>query len=419
MAIKRFIFNIPFCLPMKPRFFFLFLLTTACWLSVTTLPARPHRQPVPDARLRRLDSVLAYLNQRGLFNGVVLLSSNGKVRYQKALGIASLVSRSPLTIHSPFNLASLSTQFMAVLIMQLKEQRKLRYDQPVQDLLPAFPYPRITIRHLLTHTSGLPDYTDLAEKVNGPLDTLTNESLLSLLHMHSPALQFSPGAKWQYCTTGYVILGSVITALTGQPVEAVFRQQIAVPLGLTNSFVFHYQSLYPDNRFERVTGFRRNNGVLTANDLTRRDGVYGDGNVYASAADLLLWTQAVTAGKLVSAATMQEVFPPARLANGSAYPYGFGREPGNGETGMSQTGTKEGFYSEITRFFNEKQTLIVLTNGTNDLAGQIIRETIAGKPVRLPQTQLLTNLRLIDGTGTPAAQPRSGYSMSRCGRSVH
>ena len=405
MAIKRFIFNIPFCLPMKPRFFFLFLLSVTCSLSVPAAPARPRTQPagqpVPDARLRRLDSVLAYLHQRGLFSGVVLLGNNGNVRYHKALGTANLTSHSPLTIHSPFNLASVSTQFMAVLTIRLQEQGKLRYDQPVHELLPAFPYPDITIRHLLTHTSGLPDYLDLAEKVNGPLDTLTNESLLTLLHTHKPALQFSPGAKFQYCNTGYAILGSVITAVTGQPIDAVFRQQIAVPLRLTDSFVFQYQA-QSGKRPERVTGFRRDNGQLTANDLSRFDGIYGSGNVYASAADLLIWTQALVTNKLVSSVAMQEAFRPIRLTDGTTYPYGVGWKSGNGGLTLSCTGTWAGFYNEINHSFNDRQTLIILTNGTNDLAAQLVRETIEGRPVRLPQTQLLTNLRLIDGTGTPA-----------------
>ncbi|WP_083421783.1 serine hydrolase [Arsenicibacter rosenii] len=395
---------------MKPRFFLLLSLVFYGWPAFSQQTqqsrhtvTRQTRTPLPDDRIRRLDSSLRYLHSRGLFNGVVLLARQGRIRYQQALGQTGMADQKPLTIHSSFNLAAVSRQFMAMLVMQLNEQGHIRYDQPVNDILPDFPYTGITIRHLLTHTSGLPEYAELAGRYSGPLDTLTNQSLLELLSVHKPALQFTPGQQWRDSNTGYVLLGSVISAVTGKPVEDVFEHQIVRPLRLNDTYIVHYQPQQINRRTDRVMGFTRYNGVLQPNDLTRFDGAVGDGNVYSSAADLFLWEQALTANTLVSAATMQEALTPVRLTDGTTYPYGFGWELENGQQSVfSHTGTRGGFYNEIVRYVNDKQTLIVLSNGTNQVARPLIRQLVEGKSVRLPKTQLITNVRLIDGTGIPA-----------------
>ncbi|WP_332367720.1 serine hydrolase domain-containing protein [Spirosoma telluris] len=115
-------------------------------------------------RLKTLDSTLTVLHNRGMYNGVVLVAEQGKVLYKKALGIANIATNEPLTASSAFNLASVSKQFIAMMVMQLQERGKLSYDEPVQTYLPDFPYTTITVRDLLNHTSGLPEYFDLAQK---------------------------------------------------------------------------------------------------------------------------------------------------------------------------------------------------------------------------------------------------------------
>ena len=363
---------------------------TAQAQSVTSLLA---------TRLKTLDSTLTVLHDRAMFNGVVLVAEQGNVTYAKALGTANIATNEPLAINSAFNLASVSKQFMSMMIMQLQERGKLRYDEPVQTYLSDFPYEKITVRHLLNHTSGLPEYFDLAQKYLGPLDTLTNDGMLQLLHQYKPALQFQPGEKWEYSNTGYVLLGSIITKVGGMPIETFFDQNIARPLKLKNTYIYYHKSrTTPRNR---VYGFQRQNGKNVPNDLIRVDGVIGDGNVYASAEDLLVWDQALYTEKLIKASTLREAFTPVKLNSGAMYPYGFGwmiEEDGNV---IKHTGGWVGFRTLITRYIGKKQTLIVLTSGTN-AAGRVTEEILAGKAPVLAQTKLITNIRLIDGTGLAA-----------------
>ncbi|GAB3699566.1 hypothetical protein GCM10027592_25750 [Spirosoma flavus] len=377
-----------------PRLYVLLIFLIFIWFQGHSQSATSSLAP----RLKTLDSTLTVLHNRGMFNGVVLVAEQGKVRFQKALGTANIDTKEPLTTQSAFNLASVSKQFIAMMIMQLQEQGKLKYDEPVQTYLPDFPYTAISVRDLLNHTSGLPEYFDLAQKYLGPLDTLSNDGLVQLLHQHKPAPVFQPGDKWEYSNTGYVVLGAIIAKVSGTPVETFFDQHIVRPLKLKNTYIYYHKSkTIPHNR---VYGFRRENGRNVADDLIRLDGVVGDGNVYSSAEDLLIWEQALSNGKLVKEFTLREAFMPAKLNDGTTYPYGFGwmiEENGNV---LMHTGGWVGFRTVIIRYVDKKQTLIVLANGGN-AAGRIIRDILDGKSVQLPQTQLISNIRLIDGTGTP------------------
>lgn len=347
-----------------------------------------------------LDSALTLLHQRGMFNGVALVAQNGKPLYQKAFGIADLQENTPLTTHSAFNLASISKQFMTMMVMQLKEKGKLRFDDRVQQYLPTFPYPAITIRHLMTHTSGLPEYFDLAIRYNNTLDTLTNDKLISLLKERQPALEFQPGEKWAYCNTNYVLLASIIERTAGMPVEDFFKQQITLPLGLNDTYIYCLRM--KQSPANRVYGIQRIHGKYELNDLVRLDGVIGDGNVYASAEDLLKWDQALYTRKLVSADTWNEATTPVRLNDGSTHPYGFGWFIGENGNLLSHTGGWVGFLNVIERNIDKKTTLIVLSSSTDGTYRKVIQDIKAGKTPRLPATELIQYVQLIDGTGLPA-----------------
>ncbi len=370
-------------------------------LSAIIRPFLISAQPnFPETTAPQLDSTLTWLHQRGLFNGVVLIVENGKTIYSKALSSTNLNAQEPLKTTSSFNLASVSKQFVAMQVMQLHDQGKLEFDDKVQKHLPDFPYPDITIRQLLTHTSGLPEYFDLVQKYTTTLDTLTNDGILELLSIHRPTLEFAPGARWEYCNTGYLMLALVIEKVAGMPIEVFFKQQIIEPLGLRDTYM--YSLKMKQSPRNRVYGFARENGRKVLNDLIRVDGVIGDGNVYASAADLLVWDQALLSQKLAKAATWQEATTPVRLNDGSTYNYGFGLSIGDGGKILSHTGSWVGFYTLIVRYLNQKKTLIVLTNGTNPEAPGIVRNILEGKPITLPSFQIITNASLLDGTGTPA-----------------
>jgi N-acyl-D-aspartate/D-glutamate deacylase/CubicO group peptidase (beta-lactamase class C family) len=352
------------------------------------------------AKITRIDSVLTYLHQRQLFNGTVLIGEKGKVLYKKAFGIANPQTLTPLTTASSFNLASVSKQFYTMMTMMLKEQGKLAYDDAVQKYLPLFPYPNITIRHLMNQTSGLPEYFDIAQGDMTLLDTLTNQSMLELLAAKKPALIFQPGERWEYCNTNYTTLASVIEKIAGTTADQFFHQKIAGPLKLTNSYVYHLKmKSYPSSR---VFGFYYSGGKPVLNDLVRLDGIVGDGNVYSSVEDLYKWDQALYTEKLVKKATFAEAITPGKLNNGKETDYGFGWLIHEQNKIVSHNGGWMGFGTEITRYLDQNQTIIVLDNSSNFRAHSLVKDIWADKPVTLPQTHLITHVNVIDGTGLAA-----------------
>jgi len=351
-------------------------------------------------KLERIDSVLNYLHQRQLFNGTVLIGEKGKVLYRKAFGIANPQTLEPLTTNSAFNLASVSKQFYTMMIMILKEQGKLNYDDLVQKYLSSFPYSTITIRHLMNQTSGLPEYFDIAAGDMNLLDTLNNQSMLELLAAKKPALIFQPGEQWQYCNTNYTILASVLERVSATTADKFFQQHIASPLKLRNTYVYQIQlKSYPPSR---VFGLQFENQKPILNDLLRFDGIVGDGNVYSSAEDLYKWDQALYTEKLVKKSTFQEAITPGKLNNGEATKYGFGWFINEQGKIVSHTGGWVGFGTIIIRYIDKNQTIIVLDNSSNFRAQGLVKNIWEEKPITLPTTHLITNVKVIDGTGLPA-----------------
>lgn len=358
--------------------------------------AQPSKQ-----QLYTLDTTLITLHHQSMFNGVVLVAQKGKPVYQKAFGFADFQKNEPLSTSSSFNLASISKQFFAMMIMQLKEQNKLNYDDKVTKFIPSLPYPNITIRHLLTHTSGLPEYEILTQKYYNTLDTLTNEKLISLLAERKPPLNFEPNSKWEYSNTGYVLLASIIEKASGVTIEDFFQKNITHPLGLKNTFIFSFNSTNPEiKKKQRVLGFERRNGKYFLNDLIRLDGVVGDGNIYSSAEDLLVWEQALYSNKLVSQITLSEAFQPVKLIDNSTFNYGFGWFLSLNKQAQFHTGSWVGFRNFIERDTKTNTTIIVLSNSTNSYVRDRIKSIISDAKFKLPQFKLIQNVKLIDGTGS-------------------
>ncbi len=354
-------------------------------------------------QIESVNSALTKLHEQAMFNGVVLIAQEGKPLYKKAFGIASIQTQEALTSKSSFNLASVSKQFVAMMIMILKEQGKLQFDDKVKKYLPNFPYDRISIRQLLTHTSGLPEYFDLATQYTNTLDTLNNEKLIKLLADLKPELAFESGSEWEYCNTGYALLASIIEKASKMKIETFFDKYITQPLLLTNTFVYYLNMKSPLSlKTQRVYGFERQNGQNSLNDLMRFDGVVGDGNIYSSAEDLLTYEQALYTNKLVSKATLQEAFMPVKLKNGENYNYGFGWEISDDEETLSHTGSWVGFENYIERNLTKKTTVIILSNGTSDIAIDLVNAILSGKKPKIPTTQLIKNIKLVDGTGSVA-----------------
>lgn len=353
----------------------------------------------PDPRIAKIDSTLTFLYERQLFNGVVLIGEKGKILYKKAFGFADPASGKALTTTSSFNLASVSKQFYAMMIVMLNERGKLHYDDPVQYYLPSFPYPAITVRHLLNQVSGLPEYFEPADRTMNFLDTLTNAQVLEWLAVKKPALVFEPGQRWEYCNTNYIVLGSLVEKVSGIAANRFLYETIARPLKLSNTYL--YTLKMKERPASAVVGFRFTEGKPVINDMNHFDGVVGDGNVFSSAEDLYKWDQALYTEKLVKRTSLQEVFTPGKLNSGEFHRYGFGWFIDEPQKIVSHSGSWAGFRTLIVRYLEKNQALIVLSNGSNG-AARIVRNIWEGKPYHLPSTQLITNVKIINGTGLPA-----------------
>lgn len=367
-------------------------------LTIFSLPAAAQWK----SKVSKIDSVLSYLYEHHLFNGTILLAEDGKVIYKKAFGIAGADGK-PLTTSSSFNLASVSKQFFAMMAMILKEQGKLNFDDAVQKYLHNFPYPQITLRNLMNHTSGLPEYFDIAVNELTLLDTLNNESMLALLAYKKPPLLFKTGAQFNYCNTNYTTLASVIEKVSGISSDKFFDEKIAKPLGLKNTYIYDLSmKKYPASR---VFGFHFENDSPVLDDLVFLDGIVGDGNVYSTVEDLLNWDQALYTEKLVSKATFKEAMTPAKLNDGTFAQYGFGWSVINNGAEVSHTGGWVAFSTFIDRYLAAKKTFIMLDNSASGGFGRsIVKHILDDEPYKLPSPQLITNVIVVDGTGSPATK---------------
>ncbi len=366
-----------------------------CSLLFLPFVARPQSSQI----YQPIDSILTYLHDRHLFSGVALVAEEGQIVYQKALGWSNAQSGKPLNIQSAFNLASISKQFYAMMVMILQEQSKLEYDDPVQKHLADFPYPTITIRQIMNQVSGLPEYFEMAAFDMNLADTLTNEHLLNLLKQNQPPLVFEPGEEWQYSNTNYTTLASLIETVAGEPVDQFFKTNITTPLGLKNTYIYNLK--LGEAPASRVFGFRYEGGKIVKNDLVRFDGIIGDGNIYSSAEDLLKWDQALYTEKLVKTSTFQEAITPAKLKDGQATSYGFGWFIAEDGKVVSHTGGWVGFRNILVRYLEGKRTLVVLSNGTDGRGMRLVKNMLEGKPWSLPPTEVISNVHIIDGSGLP------------------
>lgn len=348
----------------------------------------------------KLDSNLSALYNTDRFNGTVLYAENGKIVYKKAFGVSDFRTNQPLSTNASFNLASVSKQFIAVCVMMLQEQGKLQVDDTINTYFSELPYQNITIRNLLTHTSGIPEYFDIYTQHRNPLDTLTNEMLLQLFVTYKPELEFVPGSTWSYCNTNYALLALLIERISKQSLHDFVEKNITKPLGLKNTYVYHV--LMPSKPENYVYGFADINGEKKLNDVYHMDGVVGDGNIYSSVEDLFTWEQSFYTEKLLKQKSIKEIFSPVKLNNDEIYPYGFGWGIEKDNASYSHTGGWVGFSNVICRDVENNRTLIVLSSNSNTTGIDIAWSQFYNQEMEVPKTICIQNVFVIDGTGAPA-----------------
>ena len=323
------------------------------------------------AQQQQLDSVCTKEKD---FCGVLLVADKGKIIYQKAFGYREFSPKIPLQKSDIFELASVSKQFTAMIIMMLKEKGLLRYEDLVEKYI-SIPYKGITIRNLLTHTSGLPDYQAIMDEHWDKNKVAGNADCIEYLHKFAPAKSFEPGTKYEYSNTGYLLLASIAEKVTGKDFIDLCRQWIFRPQQMNSTDIrtlaekaaiknFALGHIFVSDRkqYVRADSFPSSNYTIWLGNRK------GPGRISSTAQDLLKWDRALYSNQLVRKSTLQEAFAPMKLQDGSLSYYGFGwMLPADNTHGkvVYHTGDNPGYKTEIVRFIDQQKTIIILNNNAH------------------------------------------------------
>lgn len=327
----------------------------------------------------RLDSLFAEAPD---FSGIALIADDAKTKYHKAWGYKQFATREPLDTNSIFELASVSKQFTAMIVMLLQEEGKLKYDDTLGMYVPGLPYRKVTIRQLLNHTSGLPDYQAVMDQFWDKSRIAGNAENIDYLIRYHPAKHFPPGDKYEYSNTGYMLLATIAEKASGKDFVALCRDKIFNRLGmsstdirtreekmkLTNIAWGHIHdpataSYVPADSFPEF-----NYTIWLGNRV-------GPGRMSSTARDLLMWDRALRSDRMAQHHSLMEAYSPARLNNDSLSYYGFGwrieRHPILGKV-VRHSGDNPGYKTHIARYLDSGATIILLCNNQHEKFGQLL-----------------------------------------------
>jgi CubicO group peptidase (beta-lactamase class C family) len=345
-------------------------------------------------RVQKIDSMLNSFYANKKINGNFLIAEKGKVIYFNSFGNANEEKKKKLNKNSIFELASCSKQFTAMAIMVLKEKGKLNLDDNITKHIPELSnYKGITIRHLLNHTSGLPDYMELMDSLFDKSKIATNRDIITIFSKHQPEILFVPNTKYNYSNTGYALLASIIEKASGTTFANFLAKNIFKPLEMENTFV-HNRRLSPKNIDNYAFGYVYSDSLKSyklPDDLTETkmviwlDGIVGDGCVNSTVNDLLKWDRALYSNKLLSKEGMSELFEVATLDDKSKTKYGLGWEvDNNADYGkiVSHGGGWPGYVTFIDRHIDNDKTIIILQNHDDvSIPIKSIRSILYNKPL--------------------------------------
>ena len=333
-------------------------------------------------KIEQFREVLHHSHRYYNFNGNILVARYGEVIFNDFIGYADLDTKDTLSINSVYQLASLSKQFTAMAVILLKERGVIDYNDRMVQYIPELKgdnhhfYDSITVRHLLNHTSGLPNYLYLIERYVEGNRKPYNDEVVKLMGKHKKYLNFEPGTRFQYSNTGYMILALIVERASGKRFDEFVRDNIFSPLDMNHSFV--YSSTYEDRSYEnRLSGYRRFRNNYWVPE-TQHDGVVGDKGVCASAIDLYKWDQALYSNELVSQEVLEDALERGKLESGRKIPYGFGfrlKKDATNDWVAYHEGLWNGFRNSIHRYLSDTSTIIILEH-TDCSARRIIHRKI-------------------------------------------
>lgn len=353
------------------------------------LPSPSQTQSTENSNEKKIDALFSGVTSPDLPGLAVLVRQNGKTLFERGYGVRDLRTKSKIDADTNFRLASFTKQFTAMAIMLLVHDGKMRYDETLTEIFPDFPdYGKsITVRNLLNHVSGLPDYEDLmeaAEKANGPLwspeKQIQDSEVLELLKKEKSG-KFAPGTSWSYSNSGYVVLGLIVAKASGKTYGEFLHERIVAPLKMNHTIVFQKGK---NEVLSRAFGHSMEKGALKETDQSSTSATLGDGGIYSNLEDLAKWDDALRNHTLLSEKEMKPALTTVKLNDGSephwpteqnddnlhpgkpvSYGFGWFLDPYNGHERMWHTGSTMGFRTVIERFLGGNLTVIILSNRTD------------------------------------------------------
>jgi D-alanyl-D-alanine carboxypeptidase len=297
------------------------------------------------------------LAQQGLPGMTVALAKNGSILYAQAYGVSDLSTQTPAQPASVFEIGSVTKQFTAALIMKLQEQGQLHVDDSISIYLPEYAFPSaITLRMMLTHTSGLANFTDFPQLGDWVKNGVSEATVLTAVSQ--APLQFQPGTQYSYSNSNFFALGTIIEKLTGQSYAAYLQASILQPLGLVNT----YYALPPAS--QAATGYTNNGAGLVPAILWDRSAAFAAGALSSNVYDLVAWDNALVHGKVVSPASFQAMTTSNgfQIPGGGSYGFGLALWSFNNRPLIWHDGQIGGFTTETAVFLDSGFAIVVLTN---------------------------------------------------------
>ena len=356
---------------------FLFLMS---FIAATSCFAQSSAKEIP----RQMEDVFSGIASSGSPGFAVLAKKHGETIFEHGYGVRDLRTKARIDARTNFRLASLTKQFTAIAAMLLVRDGKLRYEESVTNIFPEFPAygKKITVRNLLNHTSGLPDYEDLMdqlEKTEGPVwspeKQIHDAEVLRLLEKESHG-KFAPGTKWEYSNSGYVVLGLIVAKVSGNSFGEFLHERIFAPLKMNDTLVFEKGKNEVANR---AYGHSKKENALVETDQSSTSATQGDGGIYSNLEDLSKWDDALRNHSLLSEKDFLPAITPAQLPPGaesklaedvpeslrghaSAYGFGWFLNLQDPHPLMWHYGDTMGFKTAIFRYLPDNVTVILLCN---------------------------------------------------------
>jgi CubicO group peptidase (beta-lactamase class C family) len=328
-----------------------------------------HATPQDDFSAQVARVVEAERNAQQIPGVSIAICRNGKIIKAAGYGLANVELDVPVTPETIFQTGSVGKQFTSMAVMILVEEGKIGLDQKIVKYIPQSPatWKEVTVRQLLTHTSGIADYGGEEYTMNKGVINFrkdyTEEQLVQAFA--KMAMDFAPGEKWRYSNTGYVLLGIIIHRVTGEFYGDMLQERIFKPLGMTSTRIISEADIVP----HRSSGYRLVKGALKNQEwVSPTLNTTADGALYTNVLDLAKWDAALDKKLLVKPASYDLIWTPAKLNNGKTYPYGFGwslTEEGDKRV-VSHDGAWQGFTMTISRHIDDHWTVIVMTNLDSD-----------------------------------------------------